>query len=146
MTSTPLLNDESVGVQAHLTITQGVIQRMAANSASCKGWCITLVSAILVVIADKGKPNYLAIAFIPILLFLALDTYYLALERCFRTAYNKFIETLHAGQLVPRDLYVVTPEGSVAKSFRSALASPSVWPFYLTLAVMVGLTRLLVIP
>jgi len=145
MTSAPLLSEESVGVQSHLNITQGIIQRMSANSASSKGWCITLVSAILVVVADKGKPNYLAIAFIPILLFLALDTYYLALERCFRTAYNTFIETLHAGRLAAKDLYVVTPEGSLAKAFRSALASPSIWPFYLTLSAMVGLTRLLVL-
>jgi len=42
-------------VQSHLTILQAVIQRMASNSASSKTWCVTLVSAILVIVADKGK-------------------------------------------------------------------------------------------
>ena len=45
-------------VQAHLGIVQSVIQRMSANSASCKTWCITLVSAILVVVANKDEPQY----------------------------------------------------------------------------------------
>jgi len=49
--------EESPTVQAHLGIAQAVIQRMAANSASCKAWCITLVAAILVIVADKGKPS-----------------------------------------------------------------------------------------
>lgn len=48
--------ENSQAIQTHLEITQSVIQRMAVNSASCKTWCITLVSAILVIVADKGKP------------------------------------------------------------------------------------------
>ncbi len=67
--------ENSQAVQAHLSITQAVIQRMAANSASCKAWCITLVSAILVIVADKGKPHYALIAVIPNVLFLVLDAY-----------------------------------------------------------------------
>ena len=71
--------EDSPGVQAHLGISQSVIQRMASNSASCKAWCITLVSAILVIVADKGNPQYALIAIIPTALFLILDSYYLAL-------------------------------------------------------------------
>ena len=51
------LDETSPSVQAHLGIIQGVIQRMATNSAACKTWCITIVSAILVVVADKQNPN-----------------------------------------------------------------------------------------
>ncbi|MGN2393596.1 hypothetical protein ACTFO6_19145, partial [Pelomicrobium sp. G1] len=76
-------------MQAHPSIAQAVIQRMASNSASCKAWCITLVAAILVIVADKGKPKYALIAVIPTVLFLVLDAYYLALERCFRVSYNE---------------------------------------------------------
>ena len=78
------LTESSPSVQIHLNILQGVIERMASNSNSSKAWCITIVSAILVVVADKGKPDYAYIAFIPTLLFFALDTYYLALEKGFR--------------------------------------------------------------
>ncbi|WP_414544018.1 hypothetical protein [Nostoc sp. CCY0012] len=45
------LTPDSNSVQSYLNILQGVIARMANNSASCKTWCISLVSAILVVLA-----------------------------------------------------------------------------------------------
>jgi len=79
--------ENSQAVQSHLTILQSVIQRMAANSSSSKAWCVTLVSAILVIVADKGKPQYAWLALIPTILFLVLDAYYLSLERGFRNAY-----------------------------------------------------------
>lgn len=93
--------EDSQAVQAHLGIMQDVIQRMASNSASCKTWCITLVSAILVVVADKGKPEYAWLALIPTVLFFALDAYYLALEKMFRLSYNNLlISFTRAGSLV----------------------------------------------
>ena len=36
------LDENSPAVQAHLTMMQGVIARMAENSRSCKVWCTTL--------------------------------------------------------------------------------------------------------
>ncbi len=137
--------EDSPGVQAHLSIMQAVIQRMAANSASCKAWCIALVSAVLVLVADKGKPDYALIAVIPTLLFLVLDTYYLALERRLRASYNSFIEKLHSGELASSDLYAVNPGGSALAEFAASLLSFSVWPLYLTLAGMILLVRQLVI-
>jgi len=137
--------EDSPAVQAHLSIAQSVIQRMASNSASCKAWCITLVSAILVIVADKGKPHYALIAVVPTLLFLVLDTYYLALERCFRQSYNNFIEKLHAGRVVAADLYAVTPTGSVVQTFFKSLGSFSIWPFYATLGLMIWLAKRIVI-
>ncbi len=139
-------SENSAAVQAHLNIAQSVIQRMATNSTGCKAWCITLVSAILVMVADKGKPNYALIAVIPAVLFLVLDTYYLALERRFRDSYNSFIEKLHHGRVTSSDLYAVTPSGSALKSFGDALLSFSIWPFYLTLGGMIWLAKCLVIP
>lgn len=138
--------EESPAVQAHLGIAQAVIQRMASNSASCKAWCITLVAAILVIVADKGEPTYALIAVIPTLLFLVLDTYYLALERCFRNSYNEFIDKVHANRIVAADLYAVTPKGSLLKVFAQSLASFAIWPFYVTLGVMIWLSMWIVIP
>ena len=129
--------ENSQAVQAHLTITQAVIQRMASNSTSCKTWCITLVSAILVIIADKGKPELVWIAVIPIVLFLALDAYYLSLEKMFRLSYNNFINRLHQGKLVASDLYAVEPSGNIYSAMGASLLSFSIWPFYLTLFIMV---------
>ena len=129
--------ENSQAVQSHLAILQSIIQRMAANSSSSKTWCITLVSAMLVIVADKGKPQYALLALIPTVLFLFLDAYYLGLERGFRNAYTAFIAKLHRGALHPEDLFVVVPQGGILCLFFSALRSFSVWPFYGTLAVMV---------
>ncbi|MGB2959578.1 MAG: hypothetical protein WBD30_11890, partial [Bacteroidota bacterium] len=84
MTTKNEFEENPQAIQAHLQIAQSVIQRMASNSSSCKAWCITLVSAILVIVAGKTDSQYALIAVIPTILFLVLDTYYLALENGFR--------------------------------------------------------------
>jgi hypothetical protein len=127
--------ENSPAVQAHLNISQAVIQRMASNSASCKTYCITIVSAILVLVADKGKPEYLLVATMPTALFFTLDVYYLALERMFRNSYNLFIGKLHAGNITAVDLFAVLPSGRLWKSMPKAMISFSIWPFYLVLVI-----------
>ncbi len=146
MSDERMYSEESPAVQAHLGITQAVIQRMATNSTSCKAWCITLVAAILVIVADKGKPSYALIAGIPTLLFFVLDAYYLALERCFRNSYNEFIDKVHSGRVVASDLYAVEPKGLLLKMVFQSLGSFSVWPFYLTLGAVIWLAMWAVIP
>ena len=96
-------------------------------------------------VADKGNPSYALIAAVPTLLFLMLDTYYLALERCFRVSYNGFVEKVHSGRVAVSDLFAVTPSGSLPKTFLWALGSFSIWPFYVTLAVMIRLSMRIVI-
>src|SRR5262249_27746357 len=63
-----LLQIDSPSVQSHLTMLQGVVNRLAANSASCKTWCVSLVSALAVVAAQAGKGKLLLVAAAPILL------------------------------------------------------------------------------
>jgi len=139
------LSETSPSVQMHLNIIQGVIERMASNSTSSKAWCIAIVSAVLVIVADKGKPNFAFLAFIPTLLFLALDTYYLALEKGFRNSYNSFVKKVHGGNLTPEDLYSVVPEGNQSALQIEALKSFSVWGFYVVLGLLIGLARWLVL-
>lgn len=131
------IREESPSVHAHLSLLQSVIQRMAANSASCKAWCITLVSAVLVVVADKGKPEFAWIAVLPTLLFFWLDAYYLALEKGFRQAYNSFIDKLHADGVNAADLYVIDASGGASAHFLDAARSASTWPFYGVLLGMI---------
>lgn len=135
---------DSPAVQSYLTILQGVINRMAANSAGCKTWCVALVSAIVVVIADKGRPEYVSVAVVPLSLFLFLDSYYLGLERRFIDRYNSFIKKLHSGDATEEDLFIVTPGRGIwvfVKATGAALFSLSVWPFYGLLAGMLVALR-----
>lgn len=137
------LDDTSPSVQTHLGIIQGVIDRMATNATSCKTWCITVVSAILVVIADKDRPNLALLAVAPVFIFGALDVYYLALENGFRNSYDAFIAKLHAGKLLPSDLYSMRPSG---KFKAKALKSFSVWAFYSSLLLVIAAAWWLVLP
>ncbi len=139
------LNEISSSVQTHLGILQAVIERMASNSSSSKTWCITLVSAVLVIVAGKEKPDFALIALIPTLLFLALDTYYLALEKGFRNSYNSFVTKLHENSLSPKDLFFVKLEGDQTELQIEAIKSFSIWGFYSVLGLLICLARWLVL-
>lgn len=140
------LTDVSSAVQAHITIMQEVIQRMAENSRSCKTWCITIASAVLILVVRIEKPCYVLLALIPTVMFLLLDTYYLALERNFRKSYQTFVEKLHKGKPIANELYVVSPTGSIVRQFFSSLSSFSIWLFYFTLALMIAAAWYVMIP
>jgi len=131
------INENDTAVQSHLTILQSVIQRMSFNSNSSKTWCVTIVSAILVAIADKNKPQLAWLCIIPILLFCSLDTYYLGLERGFRESYNHFIKKLHTEKLNHDDLFAVLPRGKMICHYIGSFFSFSIWAFYLVLLSMV---------
>ena len=133
---------QSFAVQKHLEIMQGVIQRMAENSRSCKLWCITLVSAVLVLVARTGEPRHALIALGPAILLYLLDAYYLALERNFRRSYEKFVDKLHQEQTIPSNLYLVAPTGSTPKGTLWAMFNSfSVLPFYGVVVITVLLVR-----
>ena len=139
-------DDNASAIQAHLTIMQSIIQRMAENSRSCKIWCVTLVAATLVLVARTGEPQHALIALVPTLLFLVLDTYYLALERAFRKSYNAFVIDLHANELPPSRVYKVDPIGMGLPLVVRCLGSVSIWLFYPLVAATVILAWQLVIP
>lgn len=139
------VNPESASIKTHLGILQNVIQRMASNSSASKAWCVTLVSAVLIIVADKGKPDYAYIAFLPTLVFAALDAYYLALEKAFRNSYSEFISRLHNKALTEADLYSVAPKGNMSALQWESFKSFSVWGFYASLAVLIFLTKVIAI-
>lgn len=143
------INFESSSVQSYLSILQGVINRMAANSSGCKTWCIALVSAIVVVIADKGQPELILISALPVVLLFFLDAYYLALEGLFRDKYNSFVRKVHIGEAKVEDVFIVTPGADTKAVLRETLktfGSPSVWPFYIGLVLMLAAVKWWVIP
>lgn len=139
------LPEESPSVQTHLEILQRVIDRMAANSTSSKAWCIAVTSAVLVIVAEKGKANFALLALLPTILFLGLDAYYLGLEKGFRNSYKSFVKKVHDETLTPEDLYTVSPEGNESALQFDALKSFSVWGFYVVLGLLVILARIIVL-
>ena len=146
MSEVRVLNEESDAVQTHLTILQGIIQRMADNSRSCKVWCVTLVAATMVLVAQTGEPKHTLIALIPTALFLVLDSYYLAQERAFLKSYRKFVDKLHRGELGTGDIYKISSTGMGLGLVLRCMGSVSIWLFYPLLVATVLFAWYLIIP
>jgi hypothetical protein len=72
----------------HLEMIQAVVARLAGNSFLIKGWTLTLTGAFLGFGVNKDSSGLAAAAFLPIVVFWLLDTYYLRTERLFRELFT----------------------------------------------------------
>lgn len=140
-----MVDRESTSVQTHLTILQNVIQRMASDSNACKFWCLTLVSAILVIVGQEGKTDCIPIAFLPAASLLILNIYYHAQELRFRSYYDEFVASIHSGKIDQSMIFSINIPtsiwGKIAPSFRSF----SILPFYAVIFIMIILVWLVVL-
>ena len=73
---------------AHLQMIQAVITRMAGNSFMVKGWTVTLVTALFALAAVDTNGFFVYVAYLPAVMFWALDAYFLRQERLFRKLYD----------------------------------------------------------
>ena len=65
------LNDDD---HQYLQMLQGNIERMAANSANCKAWMVTIVSALMALQCSVQALNgWILLGLLPIVLFWFLD-------------------------------------------------------------------------
>ncbi len=73
----------------HMEMTQSIVSRMATNSFLLKGWCVTLVSALLALASKDSNTKFILVAYFPVMMFWILDSYFLWQERLFRKLYDK---------------------------------------------------------
>lgn len=72
----------------HLDMIQSVITRMAGNSFYVKGWCVTVVAAILGLASKDSNKKFIAVVYYPIIMFWIIDGYFLFQEKLFRRLFN----------------------------------------------------------
>lgn len=77
----------------HLDMIQGIVNRMAGNSFMLKGWTVTLIAGVFALASKDVDECYFGIAYIPILIFWGLDSYYLQQEKLYRSLYEKITNT-----------------------------------------------------
>lgn len=87
---------DRASVQVHISMMQGLINRMASNSANSKLWCVTLLAAILALFFDN-KVQHIEFCYLIVGLFYFLDCFYLGLERQLVNAQNDFVRKLNEG-------------------------------------------------
>ena len=119
----------------HLEFIQGVINRLATNSFQMKGWSVVLVAAILVLLARESRLEAAYIALAPILVFWALDGYFLWQERLYRALYNH-VRTLEECQ-IDFSMDTTCPKMRYSRSWWGAAFSRTLLGFYGALAALI---------
>jgi hypothetical protein len=123
---------ESPAAIAHLNMLQGIITRLAGNSAQCKTWCVAIVSALFGLAGATKAGRIAGAAIIPIAVFGFVDAAYLANERAYRDLYNAIVARIRDRN------YAITDFGNLSAPANAghyiwAFGSWSVWPVYLGL-------------
>lgn len=112
-----------MSTEAHLQMIQAVVSRLATQSTTVKGWCVTVTAAVLGFGVTTTTPVAVLIAGYVIAAFAMLDSYYLALERAYRTLYNRAV----GGGVPP---WTLTIERVTLRDVVAAFRSPAVVLLY----------------
>lgn len=118
-----------------IKVVQDVIKRMASNSFNVKTWTITLIVATLLF---KGSDKHIFIAFLPLIAFWFLDSYYLRQERLFREVHNWIVSYRleHEDKLF---CLTPTPFNDKVQSTIRIMFSISTLPFYGSILIMLSI-------
>jgi hypothetical protein len=118
----------------HLEFIQSAVGRMASNLFLLKGWAITLIAALFALAAKETEGAYFLIAFMPATLFWALDGYFLAQERRFRSLYD-YVRKLDDSQIdFSMDTRPFANENR--NKWLGAMFSPTLTIYYISLIVV----------
>lgn len=75
----------------YIEMIETIIERMAKNSFQLKGWSMTLIALVGAISAQGSDKRFILLAFIPIIGFWILDSFYLQQERKYKLLYKNVI-------------------------------------------------------
>ncbi len=133
----------------HLELIQNVISRMATNSFSIKGWTVTLVAALMALSAATASDKlFFFIAYVPTFAFWILDSYFLSLEKIYRSIYNYASkEEFNSEEHYSLDINIYksryynenNKDYSGFKHVVDCCLSKTIYPFYLGLIALISI-------
>ena len=119
----------------HMELVQNVITRMANNSFMLKGWAVTLVAGIFALASKDTNKLYFIVAYVPVVVFWALDAYYLLQEKLYRSLYDKV--RVAEDDDIDFSLKITQEEYERGEnSYSNCLISPTELGFYLPLLLV----------
>lgn len=131
----------------HLEMIENVIERMGNNSFQLKGWAVTLTALVGALSSQGSDKRFFLIAFIPLLSFWFLDSFYLQMERKYKVLYklvsDKGENDIDFNMNTRNIRY--TEEEAKRICFCACLFSETEWPFYIIIAGAVGVLALILI-
>ena len=129
-------------VIAYLTFLQDNITRMNSNSSNVKALVAVIYTIFVTVLCAVDKINlYWYFGIIIIVLGVLLDSYYLGLEKMYRTKFNNFVNDLNNGNIDVKKIYDMKPKNTNIKSevlaeLLSSMFSFSVLGFYIMIVAI----------
>lgn len=135
------MSDFSEGKIRYLEMIQGVVTRMESNSFFLKGGTVTLAAGVLALSSAGIHKKYVFIAFVAIVVFWVLDSYYLSLQRKYRRLFN-YIRVEESAQIDFDMNYHKADRwtmGEQRTSFLWCWLSLTEWPFYAVIAAIVSI-------
>jgi hypothetical protein len=125
--------------QTHISTLQNIIGRHANYSLNCKTWCITMVSALGLILFEKRQCINILVILFPVIIFFFLDCYYLGLERLFKDIYNEFLNMMDKDTDIKDDITINSKDKNKFIYFLKGFVSFSTTPVYLLIGVFVYL-------
>lgn len=133
--------DSEKNIEVHLGFIQNVITRMGQNSFQAKAWCVTVVSALTAFFFSSKSHASCVIGIVAAVLFCLLDSYYLYLERGYRSLYNIAAGLVDKKHVNSFDMSI-PKECRGFQKYLKALCSVSTGVFYL--ALIIGMSLILI--
>jgi hypothetical protein len=130
--TSPLWPADNAAVTAHINLLQGIINRLANNSASCKTWCLTLVGALVSLAGATHVPGIVTFALVAVVIFGFMDAMYLGQERAYRDLYGSTVRAIRDKSYDLGNVYEARAPLSFCRVL-SAFTSWSIYPVYLGL-------------
>jgi hypothetical protein len=127
--TSPLWPADNPATTAHINLLQGIITRLANNSASSKTWCLTLVAALLGLAGAAHAPQIVHATLVPIVIFGFVDIMYLATEVAYRNLYTRVVESIRAGAYAKNAVFEARARPDAA-CVTWAIRSWSIVPYY----------------
>lgn len=145
-----LCNDDE---RQYLQMMQANIERMAVNSSNCKTWLVTIIAGFMAITCSFESLHWwLLLAVVPIAMFWYLDGFYLSLERQMRNRQRDFLnKQAKEGEEYNNALYNFKPlkkeKDNEELGFVKTTGqwwTKSVWPFYLTMMIIIIVVTLVI--
>lgn len=125
----------------YLEMIQGIINRMASNSFMLKGWTLTLITCAFALTGNDTSWIYFVIISLPIIIFWAMDAFYLQKERLYRSLYDKARNM----EEIDFSLSASIDEFNEAKNrFICCFCSKTEFPFYIILVAVCAVIKIVI--
>ena len=120
----------------HLEMIENIIERMGHNSFQLKGWAVTLVTIIGALSSRETDRKFFILAFIPLIAFWCIDSFYLQSERKYKHLYKSVLKKLDSEIDFRMDTEGIEVKGTTMR-YVSCLFSKTEAPFYGTILVAI---------